>query len=115
MFMAWGRISGPLKGVSVFYLADHLHGSVAAILDKSQTVKISYEYDLFGIPCADSPCGDSLSIPDRFLFAGEDYEVETGLIYLRNQYLLGIYLLPTGRFENVRNRCFSIALLEVLW
>ncbi len=84
-----GRISGTLKGVAGFYLADNLDGNVAAILDKTETVKVSYRYDSFGVPYANSP-----SIPDRFLFAGEDYEGETGLIYLRNRY----YDPEIGRF-----------------
>ena len=96
-----GRVSGSLKGVPVFYLADNLAGNVTAILDKSQAVKASYEYDSFGIPRADSP-----SIPDRFLFAGEDYEVETGLIYLRNRYYdpeIGRFISPDPIFGDITN------------
>jgi RHS repeat-associated protein len=96
-----GRVSGTLRGVPGFYLADNLDGNVAAILDKSQTVKASYGYDSFGVPHADSP-----SIADRFLFAGEDYEAETGLIYLRNRYYdpeIGRFISPDPVFGDVAN------------
>ncbi len=94
-----GRISGALEGDLSYYLADNLDGNVAALQDKSQAVKASYKYDSFGCPRADSS-----SSPGRFLFAGEDYEAETGLIYLRNRYYdpeIGRFISPDPIFGSI--------------
>ena len=96
-----GRVSGAFKGDLSYYLADNLDGSVAALLDKSQTVRAAYRYDSFGCPQENSS-----SKSDRFLFAGEDYEAETGLIYLRNRYYdpeIGRFISPDPVFGDVTN------------
>jgi RHS repeat-associated protein len=96
-----GRVMGTLNGVPSFYLTDNLDGNVAAILDKNQTVKAFYEYDSFGFPQTDSSF-----LSDRFLFAAEDYEAETGLIYLRNRYYdpeIGRFISPDPVFGDIAN------------
>ena len=77
------------KGQTFFYHADALR-SVAALTDSSGNVVRSYAYDSWGRPQGTEPAGPA----NPFLFAGCEYDVETGLCYLRAR----CYDPATGRF-----------------
>ena len=94
-----GRVSGTIKEDFSCYLADNIDGNICSLLDKNQTVRAAYEYNSFG-----SPQASFSSNLDRFLFGGEDYEAETGLIYLRNRYYdpeIGRFISPDPIFGNI--------------
>ncbi|CAB1057475.1 Fibronectin type III domain protein [Olavius sp. associated proteobacterium Delta 1] len=72
-----------------FYLYDNPARSVAALVDDSQNVMNRYTYDAFGnLKSANESTGNS------FKYVGEQYDEETGLIYLRKRY----YDPQIGRF-----------------
>jgi RHS repeat-associated protein len=77
------------EGQTFFYHADAL-GSVAALADSSGNVVRSYAYDSWGRPQGTEASGPA----NPFLFAGREYDVETGLYYLRARY----YDPVVGRF-----------------
>lgn len=72
-----------------FYLYDYPDRNVTAIVDMNQQVCNYYSYEAFG-SIKSSIC----TTLNHFTFAGENYEKETKLIYLRNRY----YDPETGRF-----------------
>jgi RHS repeat-associated protein len=77
------------EGQTFFYHADAL-GSVTGLTDASGNVSKSYAYDSWG-----RPQGLEGSAPvNPFLFAGREYDAETGLYYLRARY----YDPGVGRF-----------------
>jgi RHS repeat-associated protein len=77
------------EGQTFFYHADALR-SVAALTDSSGNVVRSYAYDSWGRPQATEAAGPA----NPFLFAGREYDVETGLYYMRARY----YDPAVGRF-----------------
>ncbi len=83
------RISARFPGAASaeYYLADGI-GSTRFLADAAGTPGELFSYDIFGAPRFD-PSG-----PNRFAFAGERVEPETGLIYLRSRY----YDPETGTF-----------------
>ena len=77
------------EGQTFFYHADAL-GSVAALTDSSGNVVRSYMYHSWG-----RPQGTEATGPDNpFQFAGREYDLETGLYYVRARY----YDPAVGRF-----------------
>jgi RHS repeat-associated protein len=72
-------MTDPVKG-QFYYHYDGL-GSVRGMSDNSGGIKATYSYDAFGQPSLMSG-----SIDNDFLFAGEQMDKETGLIYLRARY-----------------------------
>ncbi|HSX04128.1 MAG TPA: RHS repeat-associated core domain-containing protein [Rhabdochlamydiaceae bacterium] len=78
----------PSKLDCQFYLYDHPDRNVIALADMEQLCK-SYTYEPFG-----TLKGPISKTSNHFTFAGEHYEEETGLIYLRNRY----YDPEIGRF-----------------
>ncbi|WP_235941630.1 hypothetical protein [Paenibacillus puerhi] len=66
---------------SYYYLYNG-HGDVVQIVDTQGTIKNSYQYDewgnLVGLPVE--------QVSNPFKYAGEMYDAETGLYYLRARY-----------------------------
>jgi RHS repeat-associated protein len=83
------RLSQLNRGVTSYYLYDNPGRSVVAVVNGSQAVLNSYTYNAFG----DAKAINETS-PNDFLYTGEQYDDETGLIYLRKRY----YDIETGRF-----------------
>lgn len=77
------------QGESNYYLYNG-HGDVIQTVTKEGTVKNQYDYDIFGEPILVLEEGYENSIR----YAGEFYDAETGLYYLRARY----YNPETGRF-----------------
>jgi RHS repeat-associated protein len=74
---------------TIWYLTDHL-GTVRDLAGASGAVVNHIDYDSFGKVLAES----GLSVADRFLFTGREYDPVTGLYYYRARY----YDPQTGRF-----------------
>ncbi|HJQ70926.1 MAG TPA: RHS repeat-associated core domain-containing protein [Blastocatellia bacterium] len=75
-------------GAALFYLEDHL-GSTRLVVDESGKVAARYSYSPFGLPkLVEGKHSTS------FLYAGEQYDEEAGLIYLRARF----YDPAIGRF-----------------
>jgi len=83
------RLSQMNNGVTSYYVYDNPGRSVVAVLNASQSVQNSYAYNAFG----DIKTSNETTAND-FLYVGEQYDDETGLIYLRKRY----YDPETGRF-----------------
>jgi len=79
------------SGKAVFFLEDRL-GSTGCVVDSQGRLLTRYRYTAFGAPriVEGTPQTD-------FLFAGEQWEADTGLIYLRNRF----YDPGLGRFLSV--------------
>ncbi|VHO02131.1 RHS repeat-associated core domain-containing protein [Candidatus Rhabdochlamydia sp. T3358] len=71
-----------------FFLYDHPGKSVSLLTDNNQKIIESYRYDAFGVKNEKSALGNFYG------YSGEEYDEETGLIYLRNRY----YDPEIGRF-----------------
>jgi RHS repeat-associated protein len=71
-----------------FFLYDQPGKSVSCLVDKQQQVLESFQYDAFG-------CRNKKSVSNTpYGYIGEEYDEETGLLYLRNRY----YDPEIGRF-----------------
>ncbi|GEM_PF-3542208 len=81
------RIGESSPQATTFYLEDGL-GSIVGITDASGTLKGATEYDAFGLPRT------SPSLPASFGFTGEQFDTETGLLFLRARF----YDPKLGRF-----------------
>jgi RHS repeat-associated protein len=81
------RQTGP-SGATSYYLYDG-NVSVRQLSDDVGAVTDTYTYDAFGVPLATSG-----STPNHFLYAGERFETDLGLYYLRARY----YSPAAGRF-----------------
>ena len=83
------RLNEINEDTTSFYLYDNPARSVTALVDNAQTVINSYAYDAFGnLKSANE------STPNSFKYVGEQYDGETGLIFLRKRY----YDPQLGRF-----------------
>ncbi|MGB7128903.1 MAG: RHS repeat-associated core domain-containing protein [Candidatus Rhabdochlamydia sp.] len=71
------------------YLYDYPDRNVIALVNEKQHLCNRYDYEVFGLPK-----NSHSAIPNHFTYTGEDYEKETGLIFLRNRY----YDPEIGRF-----------------
>jgi RHS repeat-associated protein len=71
-----------------WFLGDAL-GSVRQIVDDGGDVVLARDYTPFGQPLAESGTGSS-----GYAFTGEQYDISTGLVFLRARY----YQYQTGRF-----------------
>jgi RHS repeat-associated protein len=83
-----------------FYLVDG-HGSIRLTTDPQSTVQDSYHYDAFGVTS-----GASITSNNNNLFAGEQFDQDLGLYYLRARYYdpeIGILLArdPAPGFTRV--------------
>ncbi|MSR77347.1 MAG: hypothetical protein EXS63_03865 [Candidatus Omnitrophica bacterium] len=76
-----------------FYLTDAI-GSITEVMKTDQQYGSVYEYNPFGGHSDTLFQGDDENSTNNFRFAGEQYDPETGLYYLRNRY----YDPSTGRF-----------------
>ncbi len=82
------RILGSGVSGTQFFLYDQPGKSVSLLVDKNQRVLERYAYSSFGFR------DQSSSFGNPYAYAGEEYDEETGLIYLRNRY----YDPEIGRF-----------------
>lgn len=78
-------------GTKDYYYLYNGHGDVVQIVDTSGKVLNSYSYDIWG-----NITNQEEEIPNSFKYAGEIYDEESGLYYLRARY----YDPSTGRFLN---------------
>ena len=86
------RLSEVTAAGSNFYLYDYPDRNVIALVGHGQKLVHKYQYGSFG-DCQKN-IGDS---HNDFLYAGEAYEEESGLIYLRSRYYdpeLGRFIFP---------------------
>ncbi len=82
------RLFGQGPSDTQFFLYDQPGKSVSFLVDESQRALESYDYTAFGIRNEARDFGSSYG------YAGEEYDEQTGLIYLRNRY----YDPEIGRF-----------------
>jgi RHS repeat-associated protein len=75
-------LSGSSSGSEQFYQADGV-GSTANVTDTTDTLQATYTYDPWGRLL--NPV-DPLGTTDKFKFAGEALDAQTGLYYLRARY-----------------------------
>lgn len=83
------RISQTTEGRTQFYLYDSIGRNVSALVSSSGKVLNSYEYDAFG-----GCLFEEQDVPNVYKYCGEQFDQETGLIFLRNRY----YDPEIGRF-----------------
>lgn len=83
------RLSQMSSKGSHSYLYDYPDRNVIALVDRRQHLCNRYDYEAFGLPK-----NSNSTIPNHFTYAGEAYEEETGLVFLRNRY----YDPEIGRF-----------------
>lgn len=83
-----------------FFLEDHL-GSTRAMVDGKGNAVATYEYTDFGFPTRTSGTEDA-----PYLYTGEAWDAETGLLYLRNRYYdpqLGRFISPDPHPPTLEN------------
>ncbi len=83
------RISQSADGRTQFYLYDSLGRNVSNLVSSSGKVLNTYNYDSFG-----GSLSEEQNVPNVYKYCGEQFDEETGLIYLRNRY----YDPEIGRF-----------------
>ena len=76
---------------SYYYYIYNGHGDVVMLVDESENVKNSYQYDAWG-----KITSETETIPNSIKYAGEYYDAETGFLYLRNR----MYDPTTRRFTS---------------
>lgn len=84
-----------------FYLYDYPDRNVIGLVNKNQEVINKFQYGSFG--CCQK---NLIQTTNDFLYAGEAYDEESGLIYLRNRYYdpeLGRFLSPDPEFGSLSN------------
>jgi len=88
-FYGLSRLEQFVSGKFFNYLYDYPDRNVIGLADQHQRLCNRYDYAAFGSSRV-SVC----SVPNQFSYAGEAFEKETGLIFLRNRY----YDPEIGRF-----------------
>jgi len=83
------KISQSCNGETQFYLYDSIGRNVCALIDSSGEMLSNYEYDSFG-----NVTLENQKVKNVYKYCGEQFDEETGLIYLRNRY----YDPQIGRF-----------------
>ncbi len=83
------KISQSYNGKTQFYLYDSLGKNICALIDSSGEILTNYEYDSFG-----NSLLENNKIKNVYKYCSEQFDEETGLIYLRNRY----YDPEIGRF-----------------
>ena len=83
------RISQSADGKTQFYLYDSIGKNISALISASGQILNQYEYDTFG-----GLLLDEQDVPNSYKYCGEQFDDETGLIFLRNRY----YDPEIGRF-----------------
>lgn len=93
-----GGIDNPVKvvrGANVYYFQKDAVGNVMALTNESGNIVESYLYDAFGKPKIRNENGELIDRPSTpFLFAGREYDFETGLYHYRSR----VYSPVLGRF-----------------
>lgn len=79
------------SSINDYYYLYNGHGDVVQIVDKYGDIENSYSYDVWG-----NITSQQERIPNSFKYAGEIYDEDTGLYYLRARY----YDPSIGRFIN---------------
>ena len=79
---------------TVYYYITNLQGDVMRIVDASQNIVTSYEYDPYGKVISAT---DTLANVNPLRYRGYVYDQETGFYYLQSRY----YDPATGRFLKV--------------
>lgn len=95
------RIAQILPTQTNVFLHDYPDRSVVALVDAAENIINQHQYDSFG--CEQRHL---LKLSNEFLYAGEAYEEETGLIYLRNRYYdpeIGRFISADPEFGSVTN------------
>ena len=85
-----GRIGELQPGGFMYHLGDAL-GSVRQLVDEGGVVKMARSFEPYGTPLIFGSAGTGSSV---FTFAGEQWDSQTNLLYLRARYLS----VGTGRF-----------------
>lgn len=91
------RISQCVNEKTQFYLYDSIGRNVSLLVNFSGKLLNSYQYDAFG-----GLLSVEKETPNAYLYCGEQFDEETGLIYLRNRY----YDPEIGRFIS-KDPCFG--------
>jgi RHS repeat-associated protein len=83
------RISQSAENQTQFYLSDSMGRNISALVNASGEAVNHYAYGAFG-----NVIEDEHSVPNVYKYCGEQFDEETGLIFLRNRY----YDPDLGRF-----------------
>ena len=83
------RISQSADEKAQFYLYDSIGRNVSALINFAGKVLNNYQYDAFG-----GSFSEAQDVPNIYKYCGEQFDEETGLIFLRNRY----YDPEIGRF-----------------
>ncbi len=83
------RICQSTEDSTQFYLYDSMGRNVSALVSSSGKVLNSYEYKAFG-----GSLSEEQAVPNVYKYCGEQFDEETGLVFLRNRY----YDPEIGRF-----------------
>jgi RHS repeat-associated protein len=86
-------VSNNQGGTQISYYVYDGHGSVRALTNPSGAVTDTYDYDAFGNLLHSTFTG-SAPTPNNYLFAGEQFDPDLGMYFLRARYLN----VSTGRF-----------------
>lgn len=89
------RISQSTDGRTQYYLYDSIGRNVSALISSAGKVLNNYEYNAFG-----GSLSEEQDVPNVYQYCGEQFDKETGLIFLRNRY----YDPEIGRFISKDSR-----------
>ncbi len=95
------KISQSCNGETQFYLYDSLGRNVCVLINFSGEMLNNYEYDSFG-----NVLLENRGIKNVYKYCGEQFDEETGLIYLRNRYYdpeIGRFISKDKNFGNLYN------------
>ena len=86
---------------TTYYYVTNIQGDVTAILNSSGTEVVSYTYDTWGNPLANTgSLADDIGTHNPLRYRGYVYDQETGFYYLQSRY----YNPEIGRFINADNQ-----------
>ena len=95
------KISQSCNGETQFYLYDSIGRNVCALIDSSGEMLSNYEYDSFG-----NVTLENQKVKNVYKYCGEQFDEETGLIYLRNRYYdpqIGRFISKDNNFGDLNN------------
>ncbi len=94
----FSRLLGQGTAGAQFFLYDQPGKSVSFLVDKNQRVLKTYSYSAFGLRNGEN------RLENSYEYAGEEYDEETGLVYLRNRYYdpeIGRFISPDSVVGNL--------------
>ncbi len=102
------------KNEAVYYYTTNHLGSVINITDNTGSLVEHVDYDAYGLPVFTNAAGDLMevsSIGNRILFAGREYDAETGLYYYRTRTMhpgIGRFMQkdPTGYIDGMNDYAY---------